>query len=73
MVMTGINELWHERTELKPEILTTIHQRYAADHHRPCEEENEGLRHKVIGINGAIILIYVVTIQRYNILCVETV
>jgi hypothetical protein len=58
---------------VKARTLTTIHQRYAADHQRPCEEENEGLWQKVIGINGAIILIYVVTIQRYNILCVETV
>jgi hypothetical protein len=46
----------------------TIHSRYTADHHGPRIEKDVGLWRKIIAINGAKILIYIVTIKRYNIL-----
>jgi hypothetical protein len=60
------------KEQRKARTLTTIHSRYTADHHGPQVEKDEGVFSKIVAINGTKILIYVVTIKRYNILCVET-
>jgi hypothetical protein len=57
----------------KARTLTAIDERYATDHHRPREEEDEGLRHQRIREDGAKILKYDVTMKRNNVLCVASV
>lgn len=52
---------------------TTIDERYAAEHHRPREEEDKGFRHQRIREDWAKILKYDITMERNNVLCVASV
>jgi hypothetical protein len=61
------------KEQRKARTLTTIHSRYTTDHYGPRIEKDKGLWHDMVVIKGAKILKYVVTIYRYDILCVETV